>query len=97
MPYPMPKIQDMLLKLEGFRWATALDLNMGYYNIRLDDPSKKLCTLIFPWGKYEMQSLPMGLCNGPDVFQEKMSELFHDIETVRTYIDDLLVVTNGSF
>ena len=44
-----------------------------------------------------MQSLPMGLCNGPNIFQEKMSELFHDIETVRTYIDDLLVVTNGSF
>ena len=68
MPYPMPKIQDMLLKLEGFQWATALNLNMGYYNIRLDDPSKKLYTLIFPWGKYEMQSLPMGLYNGPDVF-----------------------------
>ena len=77
MPYPMPEIQDMLLKLEGFQWATTLDLNISYYNICLDDSSKKLCTLIFPWGKYEMQSLPMGLCNGPDVFQEKMSKLFH--------------------
>ena len=45
MRYPMPKIQDMPLKLEGFHWASALDLKMGYYNIHLDDPSKKLCTL----------------------------------------------------
>ena len=29
-PYPIPKVQDMLLKLEGFKYATAIDLNMGY-------------------------------------------------------------------
>ena len=32
-PYPIPKIQDLLLKLEGFQYATSLDLNMGYYHI----------------------------------------------------------------
>ena len=34
-PYPLPKIQDLLLKLEGFKYATSLDLNMGYYHIEL--------------------------------------------------------------
>ena len=29
-PYPIPKIQDLLLKLEGFKYATSLDFNMGY-------------------------------------------------------------------
>ena len=29
-PYPLPKIQDMLLKLQDFRYALALNLNMGY-------------------------------------------------------------------
>ena len=29
-PYPLPLIQDLLLKLEGFWFATSLDLNMGY-------------------------------------------------------------------
>jgi len=28
-PFPKPKIQDMLQKLEGFMWATSLDLNKG--------------------------------------------------------------------
>jgi hypothetical protein len=28
-PYPIPKIQDLLLKLEGFQYATSLDFNMG--------------------------------------------------------------------
>ena len=34
-PYPMPKINDMLLKLESFQYDTSLDLNTGYYNIWL--------------------------------------------------------------
>ena len=38
----------------------------------------------------------MGLCNSPDIFQEKMGNLYQDLEYVRAYIDDLLVVTNGT-
>jgi len=96
-PYPLPKIQDILQKLEGFQWATALDLTMGYYHIRLSPFSSKLCTVIFPWGKYEYLRLPMGLSNSPDIFQEKMSELMQGLEFARAYIDDLLVVSKGSF
>ena len=39
----------------------------------------------------------MGLCNSPNIFQEKMSELFVGLDTVRVYIDDLLHVTKGSW
>ena len=39
----------------------------------------------------------MGLCNSPDIFQEKMNELFSGFEEVLVYIDDILVVTKGSF
>ncbi len=35
-PYPIPKISTRLQELEGFTYTTALDLNMGYYTIRLD-------------------------------------------------------------
>jgi Reverse transcriptase (RNA-dependent DNA polymerase)/RNase H-like domain found in reverse transcriptase len=87
----------MLLKLEGFQYATSLDLNMGYYHIELSPESKRLCTIVLPWGKYEYQRLPMGLCNSPDIFQEKMSVLMHDLEYVRAYIDDLLVITSASY
>ena len=39
----------------------------------------------------------MGLSNSPDIFQEKMSELFEGLDFVRTYIDDLLCLTKGTF
>ena len=35
----------------------------------------------------------MGLCNSPDIFQEKMSNLMSGLEFVRAYIDDLLILT----
>jgi len=71
--FPITKMQDLLLKLECFQYGTSLDLNMGYYHIKLNPDAKKLCTIVLPcWGKYEYQRLPMRLCNSPDIFQEKM-------------------------
>ena len=46
-----------------FQYGTFLDLNMAYYRIELNPDSKRLCTVVLPWGKYEYQRLPMGLCN----------------------------------
>jgi Reverse transcriptase (RNA-dependent DNA polymerase) len=84
-PYPIPHIQDMLLKLEGFQYAMSLDLNMGYYHIELNPNSRRLCTTVSPFGKFKYQRIPMGLCNSPDIFQKKMSELMKGLEFVRTY------------
>jgi len=96
-PYPIPKISDLMLKLEGFQYGTSLDLNMGYYHIELNPDARNLCTIVLPWGKYEYQRLPMGLCNSPDIFQEKMGELMADLEFVRAYIDDLIILTKDSW
>jgi hypothetical protein len=35
--------------MEGFTFASALDLNMGYYHIKLNADAQKLCTIVFPW------------------------------------------------
>ena len=97
MPHPLPKTQDLLLKLQGFQWATALDLNMGHCHIRLDADSCKLHAMTFPWGKCEMKSLPTGLSNSPDIFEEKMPTLMNDFEFVQACVDDLLVCAKGAF
>ena len=97
VPYPIPHIQDMLMNLEGFQHATSLDLNMGYYHLELSTKSRELCTIVPPFGKYEYQRIPVGLCNSPDIFQEKMNELFEGLSHVRAYIDDLLCLTKGTF
>ena len=39
----------------------------------------------------------MGLCYSPDMFQDKMNELFNGLEYIRAYIDDLFIISNGNF
>ena len=85
----------MLLKLEGFQYATSLDLNMGYYHIRLSNNASNLCTIILPWGKYCYKCLPMGVMNSPDTLQQKTNYLFHGFEFIRAYIYDTLILTKG--
>jgi hypothetical protein len=69
-PFPIPKISTVLQEIEGFSYATVL-LNMGYYTIRLDPDAPKICTIIFPWGKYSYKRLPMGIAGSPDIYKER--------------------------
>ncbi len=46
-PILIPKISMVLQKLDGFTFSMALDLNMGYYIIRLDPDTSRVCTIIF--------------------------------------------------
>ena len=96
-PFPLPKIQELLQKLRNFKYATAIDLSMGYYHIPLSKAAQKLCTTILPWGKYRYKVLPMGIKNSPDIFQEIMTNLFGDLEYASTYLDDILILSNGTF
>ena len=69
---------------------------MGYYTIRLDPDASRICTIIFPWGKYSYKRLPMGVAGSPDIFQSKMSELMAALEFFCTYLDDLLIISKAS-
>jgi hypothetical protein len=69
---------------------------MSYYTIRLDPAASKICTIIFPWGKYSYKRLPSGSAGSPDIFQGKMSELEESLEYVRAYLDNLLCISKLS-
>ncbi len=94
-PYPIPKISMILLELEGFTYATALDRNMGYYTIRLDPTVSEMCTIIFLWGKYSYKRLPIGFGGSADIFQAQIMGLMASLEFVQAYMDNLLIITRG--
>jgi hypothetical protein len=85
----------ILQELEGFTYATALDLNMGYYTIRLDPTASEMCTIIFPWGKYSYKRLPMGFGGSADIFQAQIMDLMVSLKFLRAYMDDLLIIMRG--
>jgi hypothetical protein len=86
-----------LRKLSVFKYATAIDLRMGYYHIPLDLEAQKVCTTILPWGKYQYKRLPMGVKTSPDIFQRIMYELLGEIPNIQAYLDYILITSNETF
>ena len=66
---------------------------MGYYTLRLYPASQDMTTIVTEFGKFIYNRLPMGMCASGDIFQSRVDEIIGDIEGVKTYIDDMLVLS----
>ena len=93
--YPLPKIQDVLLRRKGYKFVTKLDLSMQYYTFMLDEESRALTTIATPFGLYRYRRLPMGVSQSPDVAQEIMEQVLEGIDDVECYIDDIAVFSDS--
>ena len=80
-------------QLELFQYATALYLNTGYYTIRLSPDSYDMMMIVTEFGKFRYNRLPMGMCASGDIPQSKVDELLGDIKGIKTYINDILVLS----
>ena len=77
-PYPMPNINEMCFKWEGFKYSKSIVLNMGYYHTLLSENTSNLCTIIIPWVKYHDKNFPRVVINSPENLQQKMNDLFQE-------------------
>jgi len=93
----LPLIEEVLWKIQGFTYATCLDLNRGYYHFELDEESKKLCGIILPWGRYVYSRLPQGCMPSSDIFQGHMTKIFYDFDDIIVYIDNIILFTKSTF
>ena len=76
----MPKINEMLFKLEVFQYDMSLYLNMGYHPIWHSKNTSNLCTIIIQGGKYRYKRLPMGVATLSEIFQNKLMTYFMDLD-----------------
>ena len=84
----MPKINEILLILEVFQYATSLDLNMGYYHIQPSENASKLCMIITLWRKYHYKRLPIGIANYPKFSNIRQMIYLMDLNlSVCTYME----------
>ena len=96
--YPLPRIEESLDALGGARFFSTLDLASGYNQVPVaesDRPKTAFCT---PFGLYEFNRMPFGLCNAPGTFQRLMERVFGDqsLQSLLLYLDDI-VVFSASF
>jgi hypothetical protein len=83
--------------MEKFKFATTIDLNMGYYSMPLDEEAKKLCVISLPWGLYRYEVLPQGIKPATDIFQQRMNALHYDLNDVDTFLDDIMALGYSTF
>ena len=87
--YNLPIITDVLRKRKGFEFLTKLDISMQYYTFELDEESRKLCTIVTPFGPFCYNRVPMGLKNSPGYAQAWMEEVLRGIQDTECYIDNI--------
>ena len=66
----------MLLKVEGFKYAISLDLNMVRYHISIINETNNLITIICVWVNYRYKSLLIEVSNSLDIFYNKLNQMF---------------------
>lgn len=95
--FPLPRIEESLDTLCGARWFSTLDLASGYNRVPVteqDRPKTAFCT---PFGLFEFNRMPFGLCNAPSTFQQLMQRMFGDQQgqSLLLYLDDIIVFSSS--
>ena len=73
--FPLPVIEDMLLRQQGNRLWTLLDLEDGFHQMPLSEDGLQYTAFCTPWGVFEWRVLPRGIKVGPQAFQRNTVRL----------------------
>ena len=93
--FPLPRIDDLLDKLQGATVFSSLDLLSGYHQVRLKESDREKTAFRTPEGHFEFKVVPFGLTNAPSVFMENMTRALHGLKNAIVYLDDILVFSKN--
>ena len=95
--FPLPNINDIIDSLAGAFYFSHLDLSQGYYQVELEQKSRKYTAFTTNKGQFQMTRLPMGLKTSPSSFSRVMTIAMSGLnfESCFIYLDDLIVFGNN--
>ena len=94
--FPLPRIEESLDALGGAKWFSTLDLASGYNQVVMAEKDKAKTAFCTPFGLFEFNRMPFGLCNAPSTFQRLMERIFGDqsLQSLLLYLDDIVVFSS---
>ena len=89
---PLPKIDELYARLQGYKVFSTLDLRSGYYHIGLFKSAKpKTAFVISGIGKYQFNRVPFGLAQAPAYFQTLIKKVLSGFNFAMGYLDDIII------
>lgn len=89
--YPLPRIDDIIIKLTKSRIFSKLDLSRAYNQIEMCEDSKLMLTWSTHLGNFKMNRLPFGVKPATGIFQREMDRILTGIKGVSNFLDDIVV------
>ena len=94
--FPLPRIDESLDALGGAQIFSTIDLVSGYHQVAVHEKDRHKTAFVTPFGLYEYQRMPIGVCNAPATFQRLIHAIMSDLvfQVVLVYLNDLLVYSS---
>ncbi len=89
--FPLLRIRDIILNLQGSTTFSKVDLRKGYFQIPHHEGSRHYTTTITPLGLRQDKRMPMGLKDSTSAFERRVQYALQGLEGVEVYIDDILI------
>ena len=89
--YPLPLIEDVIMKVSKGAYFSILDLSQAYLQCEVTADSQKYLTINTHKGLYTYKRLPFGIASAPALFQSLMDKILLDLEGCACYLDDIIV------
>ena len=96
--YPFPRIEDLFYQLKEAGVFLKIDLQSGYYQLKVKEVDVMKTTFRTRYGHYEFLVMPFGLTNAPAAFMDLMNRVFRPYvdQFVVVFIDDILVYSKDA-
>ena len=96
--YPIPKIADVLEGLKGSSIFTTLDMNMAYYQVKINPEHQHKATITTPWNNYSFTRMCFGLSGASFTCARLLNIVLGDIIPSKClcYFDDV-IIRGGNF
>ncbi|XP_062585038.1 uncharacterized protein LOC134246689 [Saccostrea cucullata] len=95
-PRPMPRIDDILIKISKAKFISKLDLTKGYWQVPLDEDAKRKSAFVTPFGHFSFSVMPFGMVNAPATFVRLVSKVLTGLEDfTEAFIDDIGIYSDS--
>ena len=93
--HPLPLFVKILEHRSKHKIFTIVDVSKGFHQISLHPESRPKTAMSLAGKRYQWCVMPVGIKNGPAIFQRVMDHVLQGLDCADVYIDDINIGSSG--